>query len=128
MAALSLESLVLRGSVRVDALGYLRLGTSEKAGQTSDNPDGPNPSVAVATQGTCPGAGRSRRHARCLTRSRTEPTTPATLGWRPTGGPAAAAAAKRRALFAGLVASAGEISPMGGRISALPVRTRSHSS
>jgi hypothetical protein len=77
MAAFMLQSLVLRGSVRQDVLGYLRLGRGKPAsGQVpgianswqplpGTRPTNPKeaPSVVDTTKGACPGAGRSRRHA-----------------------------------------------------------------
>jgi len=122
MAAFMLESLVLRGSVRVDALGYLRLGSVEASRPTSEiinsrqplpgtrptgpKPNGRNADVVDTTQGTRPGAGRSRRHAGtpcCQGTART--TTATSTWWRHSGGLAPTAAAKRLALFAGFVAS-----------------------
>jgi hypothetical protein len=125
MAAFMLQSLVLRGSVRLGGPGYLRLGRSMQAsgqvpgiitsrqllpGKRSDNPspNGGAPNVVDATKGASPGAGRSRRHAgspRCLGTARTI----ATRWWPLTGGSARAAAAKDQALFACFAASAVEV-------------------
>jgi hypothetical protein len=69
MAIFMLQSLVPSGSVRMGALGYLRLEGSVQAngkvpgGVVSRRPLPGNPPVADATKGRCPGAGRSRRHA-----------------------------------------------------------------
>jgi hypothetical protein len=105
MAILMLRSLVLRGSVRQDALGYLRLGRGVEAGGevpgiiNSRQPlpgkrpakaSGQVPNVVVdTTQGTCPGAGRSRRFAGSSLCQGFALST-ATRWWHPTMGIAAA--------------------------------------
>ncbi len=123
MAAFLPQSLVLRGSVRVDGLGYPRLGRGVQAsGQApaiassrlplpGKRPDNPTRAIDVvdATKGACPGAGRSRRHAGSCCQG-TAATT-AAFAWRHSGGLAPAAAANRTP--AGLVASVAEVSLVG---------------
>lgn len=141
MAAFMLESLVLRGSVRLDVLGYLRLASVVASRQAPEvinssqplpgtRPTGPKPNgrgadVVDTTQGTRPGAGRSRRHAGTPCCQGTARITAAITSpwWRHSGGQAPAAAAKRQALFAGFVASVVEGSPVRG-ISAAPIMGR----
>jgi hypothetical protein len=138
MAICMLQSLVLRGSVRTGAMGYLRLDGSVLAdGQLSGivvsghslpgtRPGNPVPNggatdVVDATKGACPGAGRSRRHAGSPCCQAAATTRTATFAWRPFGGQASAAAAKDQAFLAGFVASAGEVSPVRQMVAA-PVR------
>jgi len=133
MAAFLLQNLVLRGSVRVDALGYPRLGSSGLAsGQTSTvnslqpmpgkRPDNPTRAIDVvdATKGTCPGAGRSRRHAGSPCCQGTARSTTAMFSWRHQGGLARAAAANRTR--SGLVASVSEAALVRGKLPAPSIR------
>jgi hypothetical protein len=122
MAALILESLVLRGVavLRDEPAVGLRLGASVKAnphapgvGNSMRHPrpgywrpdtPGQDTDVAFATSGILPGAGRSRRSSGSV--GGTLRTAWGTTRWCPAGGGRAAAAAKLQAIPAGFVAPA----------------------
>jgi len=120
MFAFTLETLVLRGVVRTDELGVLRLfGVQALAG----NPGAANPVLPPArtgpdttpvvgnypTKGSSPRAGRSCRHAGSSVR---QAIAKAAASWRrQLGGTAHAAAAIAQALMAGVVASVVEGGP-----------------
>ena len=140
MAAFTLESLVPRGSVRQDVLGYPRLGSRVGAngrvpavvrsmqplpGQRPDKPTGAA-IVVNPTKGASPGAGRSRCQAGLLCRLTTATTATATAGWRHKGGLAPAAAANDPA-SAGLVAPASEVGSVRGGFAAMPRQSRDRS-
>jgi hypothetical protein len=132
MVAFMLESLVLRGSVRMDVLAVgLRLGISANANPQASGirnsmrhpspgyrkPDGQSeatPVVVDSTKGILPGAGRSRRHPGShVLPGAARTTSRLTTLWQPAfGGTTAAVAANCRALSADLVALASEDSTL----------------
>jgi hypothetical protein len=123
MIAFTLNVLVLRGVVRTDELGVLRLFGVQAPGNHpgTSNPvlpparTGPDADVATAdvgypTKGVSPRAGRSCRQAESFSRQQVAKNR-AVSSWRDLGGSARAAAAIARALAAGFVATVGETNP-----------------
>jgi hypothetical protein len=135
MFAYTLETLVLRGVVRQDELGVLRLfGVGAKAGlpgnvnsvlppaRTGPDTDPLTPVVGYATEGVSPSAGRSCRHARSSVQQQVMRS--AAVRWHRLGGMALAAAAMMKALAARIVASVGEVNP---RLAILSLGTQGRS-
>jgi hypothetical protein len=131
MAAFMLKSLVLRGWVRQDALAVsLRLGFGAKANpraleiRNSSTPSSVwrkpdtqtvmGPDVGYPTEGTMPGAGRSRRQlgSRLLPGAARTTRRPVLLEWPTFTEETSAVPASHRAIPACLASAAPEASPL----------------
>ena len=122
MIAFTLNTLVLRGVVRTDEPGVLRLvgvqapgnhpGTLDSVlppARTGPDADEATADVGYPTKGASPRAGRPCRQSESFSRQSTANQQRAASSWRRTaGGSARAAAAIARALVAGFVATVGE--------------------